>query len=583
MEYLKSLQSKIYLLELKLQYVVKKLPFYLKTIFLLLSIVFLISLLFIISHLDKKFSLEVPTNGGTLNEGIVGTPRFVNPVLTISDADRDLTMLIYSGLLRMGPANELIPDLAEKYEVSENGLCYTFILKPDLLWSDGTKLTTDDVIFTIDLIKNPGTKSTRRASWEGIETTKIDERTIRFCLPNPYAPFLENTTIGLLPKHIWEGLLPEQLPLSNFNIQAIGSGPYKIETVSRDTTGIITSYSLKINKNFALQKPFIENIVLKFYPSEKKLIEAYQQKVVDSLSALSPQRTLEIKRADSFLKTYLLPRVFAVFFNQNDSPIFAEKEVRTALNLIINKQDIVNKVLQNFGLPINNPIPPGSLGFIEEKSAPTATSEEQINQAKQLLEKNGWKWNEKENIWEKKKNKQTLKLEFSLTTSNMPELVQTAQLLKEAWQTIGMKTDVKIYEIGDLEQNVIRPRKYSALLFGEVMGRDPDAFAFWHSSQRNDPGLNVALYTNISVDKILEEARAIFDSKKRAEKYQEFQKELKKDLPAIFLYSPSFIYLLPQSMSGLQEKSITIPSERFSQVYNWYLETKKVWRIFVEN
>lgn len=549
---------------------------------LLLLAVFIVSCLVLLFYLDKTLSAETPAKGGILREGIIGTPRFVNPVLTISDADRDLSILIYSGLLRVSK-DKFANDLAESYEIDEEGLCYTFTLKPDLLWSDDAPLTSDDILFTIKNIRNPLTKSSKRASWEGVGVEKIDDRKIRFCLEKPYAPFLENTTLGILPKHIWNDILPEQMSLSDFNIKAVGSGPYKVEKISRNSSGIITSYALIPNENFALDAPYIKKLVIKFYPSEKKLIEAYETDEIDSLSAISPKNIIEIQKDKSFLKTYLLPRVFAVFFNQDDAAVFAEEEVRKALSLSVDKKRIINDVLENFGIALVGPIPPGSLGShqadftIENKSY-----EESLEEAVALLNKNGWKMDEEEGVLVKKKGESLTKLEFSLSTSDVADLVQTAYLLKEMWEKIGAKIEIRIYEIGDLEQNVIRPRKYNALLFGEIMGRDPDPFAFWHSSQRNDPGLNIALYTSITADKLLEDARTIFDAQEREEKYKKFQEEVIDDSPAVFLYSPYFIHLLPRNVGGINEISITTPSERFSQVYNWYIKTQKIWKIFLE-
>lgn len=556
-----------------------KLPFFQKIILLFFLAVFITSGVVLLYLVDQKISIEVPTEGGVFVEGIIGTPRFINPVLTISDADRDLSALVYSGLMRSGN-NGLIHDLAEKHEISEDGLCYAFTLKDNLLWSDNEPVTSDDIVFTIEQIRNPIIKSPKRASWEGVGIEKIDAKTIRFCLEKPYAPFLENTTLGILPYHLWKDILPEQITLSDFNINAIGSGPYKIEKISRNSSGIITSYTLISNTNFALKKSYIEKIVLKFYPSEKTLIDAYTKGEIDSLNSVSPKNALEIKKSSSVLRHYFLPRIFAVFFNQDEASLFAEQEVRTALNLSVDKNAIIEEVLQGFGVPVEGPIPPGSIGF---KKATTSeeTFEERLSQAKEILAKNGWKMNEEENILEKKTTKKTSKLEFSISTSNMVDLVQTSQLLKEMWEKIGAKVNIKVYEIGDLEQNVIRPRKYQSLLFGEIMGRDPDPFAFWHSSQRNDPGLNIALYTNITADKLLEGARTTFDPKEREEKYFKFQEEIGKDQPAIFIYSPHFIYLTPTSIKNIEETSITIPSERFSQIYNWYINTKRVWKIFL--
>jgi len=577
--FLRSLNSKILLLEIRLRYIFKTLPFLWKIIFLALLIPFLVSGLVILHKTDSKLSTRVPAQGGVLREGLIGTPRFVNPILAITDADRDLVSLVYSGLMRFGP-NGLILDLAKEYETSEDGLCYTFTLKNNLLWSDNMPLTSDDVIFTIKQIKNPTIQSPKRAGWEGVKPEKINEKTIKFCLETPYAPFLENTTIGIIPSHIWKNVPPEQMTLSNFNLEALGSGPYKIKNINRNSSGIIESYSLIPNKNFALKKPFLEKIVLRFYPSEQKLAEAYENNKIDGLSGISPQHLLEIKKDKSYLKTYQLPRVFAVFLNQDNTPIFTKKEVRQALNLGVEKEKIVKDVLHNFGVTIETPIPPGSLGFLDLPHL-EKTEEERINEARELLEKNGWDYSEDEKVFKKETKKENLILEFSLSTSNMPDLVHTAELLKTMWEKIGIKVNVNIFEISDLEQNVIRSRKYDALLFGEVMGKDPDAFAFWHSSQRNDPGLNIALYANITVDKLLEEARTTFDIKKRKEKYEKFQEEVIEDSPAVFLYSPYFIHLLPQELKGITQNSISISSERFSQIYKWYLKTKKIWKIFL--
>jgi peptide/nickel transport system substrate-binding protein len=159
-------------------------------------------------------------------------------------------------------------------------------------------------------------------------------------------------------------------------------------------------------------------------------------------------------------------------------------------------------------------------------------------------------------------------------------LVRVAGIIKENWVELGARVEVRVFEIADLSQNVIRPRKYDTLLFGEVVGRDPDPFAFWHSSQRNDPGLNIALYTSRKVDKILEEARSSISPAIRKEKYEEFQGEIAQDVPAIFLYSPYYIYFIPKALEGFDTRHIVIPAERFTNISKWHFETKYVWKIF---
>jgi peptide/nickel transport system substrate-binding protein len=588
-EKINNLKNSTTLFLLRLRYGIKTLPPAPKTLFSLLLALLALNLFALIYQINKRLVIEVPSKGGSLTEGIIGTPRFINPVLAISDADRDLTSLIYSGLMRPDEEGKLIPDLAEKYEITDGDLCYAFTLKTGIKWPDNEPITTDDVIFTVDLIKNPQTKSPKRASFEGVDIQKIDEKNFKFCLPSPYAPFLENTTVGILPRHIWGEILPEQMPLSDFNIKAAGSGPYQIKKTIRNSSGIITSISLEPNKKFALQRPLIENLTLKFYPSEKKLIEAYQKNEIESLNSVSPKTAYEIQKENSEIKSFPLPRIFAVFFNQDMSPVFADKEVRNALNIAADRTRVIKEVLENLGNKIKGPLPENIYDiYLSTTTEKTESVEEpnregRIAEAKKILEKAGWTQNS-EGVFEKSKDKNTkIKLEFSLATSNIEDLVKTANLIKEDWEKMGAKVNVKTYEIGDLEQNIIRARKYDALLFGEVMGRDPDPFAFWHSSQRNDPGLNIALYANITADKLLEAARTAANQKERAEKYIEFQKIVEKDIPAVFLYSPHFVYIIPKTIKNLKEIPITVSAERFSQIYKWHTETRTTWKIFEEN
>ncbi len=210
---------------LKIRYVLRNFSFRKKCYFLLSAILFIAAFLGLLWKIDKSLAIEIPKDGGTLEEGIIGTPRFINPLLAISDADRDLVSLIYSGLLRADGQGGLMNDLAEKYEISEDGTLYTFTLKENLVWSDKKPLTGDDVLFTVQMAKNPVLKSNQRANWEGVEVEKIDDRTIRFSLKRPYAPFIENMTLGILPKHIWGEIPPEQMTLTDFNIKPVGSGP----------------------------------------------------------------------------------------------------------------------------------------------------------------------------------------------------------------------------------------------------------------------------------------------------------------------------------------------------------------------
>lgn len=558
-----------------------------KIIFYLFVIIFITSSVILLWKVNNSFLVEFPAYGGQLKEGIIGSPRFINPILAISDADRDMTALIYSGLMKSTPNGNLVPDIAESYEISKDGLTYKFKIKDNVYFHDGKNVTTDDVEFTINKTQDSVLKSPRRASWDEVTVNKLNEREIEFTLKQPYSPFLENTTLGILPKHIWSNFESDQFSFSLSNIEPIGSGPYKVNAVKKNSYGIPTYYSLYSFDKYALGRPHIKRLSVVFYPNEKSLIDAFRNGDAESMNTVSSQNADALKNEkDLQIVRAPLSRIFGIFFNQSQAPILANSEVREALNMAVDRSKIVMEILNGYGVEIDSPIP---RGLIENETIPVRqenTDEENANsrveKASNLLLDNGWSMNDEEKILEKKTKGGTEQLKFSISTSNTPEMKKVAEMIKSEWENIGAKIEVKIFESGDLNQN-IRSRKYDSLLFGEIVGRDLDLFAFWHSSQRKDPGLNIALYANSKVDKLLDDARKIGDKTERINNYKEFEKEIKKDLPAIFLYSPDFIYILPKKARGYDIRQIITPAERFLNVNEWFTETEKVWKIFVGN
>ena len=551
------------------------LPPRLKALFVVLFIFFVGSLGVLVWRLNQNFIVTVPTEGGSLTEGVIGPARFVNPLLAVSDADRDLTSLVYSGLVRVGPKGNFIPDLAKSYEVSEDKLTYTFHLKDNLRFHDGAPLTADDVRFTIEKAMDPAVKSAKRANWNGVSIEQPGPKTIQLTLKKPYPAFLENATLGVLPSHLWQNTSAESFPLHEQNLEAIGSGPYKLSKITKDSNGIPTAYELKAFSDFALGKPRLEKITIGFYKNEEELVEAYKNGQIDSLGSLSPALVKELEESGQRVVKSTLPRVFAVFFNQNHNPVFLDATVRKALNLAVPRQEIVENIFHGYAEPLEGI-------FTSTNDEPTKTD---LVAAKKMLTDAGWKLNDqgvmqKTTKASKDKPAATQVLTFSLATSNIEELKQIAEKLKANWTALGAKVEIEIYESNDLNQNVIKPRKYDALLFGEVMGRDSNLYPFWHSSQRTDPGLNIAMYTNAKVDRLLEEARQTSDLEERNKKYFEAETEIKKDQPVAFIYSPYFLYLLPRNIIGVSLPTLTNPAERFVNIHKWYVHTDKVWKIF---
>ena len=537
-------------------------------------------------QLNTDASVVVPTAGGALIEGETGPARFINPLLSISQPDQDLAALVYSGLMRALPDGSVVPDLAASYSVSPDGRTYTFKIRQSAVFSDGTPVTAADVLFTVQEAQDPQLNSARRADWTGVLVGSPDPETVVFTLPHAYAPFIQNATLGILPKHLWQSVPSEEFPFSTLNTHPVGSGPYKIANVATDSTGAASRYDLVPSGGYALGAPYLSRISFVFYPDQDALVRGLESGEINAASGLAASDVAGVARSDLAALEVPLPRVFGVFYNQSHNAVLADPSVRQALEAATDKQAIIAQSLGGLGMVLDSPIPPGTLGTAEAAlarplesigaSAKAPQTASLAEAARSILQSGGWTFNPSSGVWTK--GKQTLS--FVLTTADQPELVSTARALAAAWQAAGMQVSVQIYPLAQLNTNVIRPRSYDALLFGEVVGPQLDLYAFWHSSQRNDPGLNLAMYANSNADAILSQARATTDPAARGALYQQFASALVKDRPALFLYAPDFIYVVPKSLQGISLGALSGPSGRFASAYRWYMQTEYVWSVF---
>lgn len=575
MKFFRLLTHHIYIRPLeKITRIIRDLPITEKVLFFGACGVMVVSAILLLFVVNAQFQTEIPTQGGTLTEGVVGTPRFINPILAISDADRDLTELVYSGLLDIDASGSYIADLAESWSISDDGRTYSFALRDDAVFHDGEPVTTEDIAFTIAMAQDPLLKSPKRVNWEGVTVRVISPREIEFILSESYEPFIENLTLGILPRHLWRDVTPDQFPFSRSNIEPIGSGPYVIDNIRTNSSNLPTQYELSPFVNYTLGEPFIKTLIVRIYPNEDRLTEAYKKGTIDSVSGLTRDQATELS-LESEIVISELPRVFGVFFNQNQAPVLLNKEVRQALSLAIDRDAIVSEVFGQFARPTNTALP---FQNIEQ----TTTASTTLDEARTLLEDEGWAVDEESGIYTRDTDDGIERLSFSISTANTPELIRTAEIIEAQWESFGANIELKIFDINDLNQRVIRPRNYETLLFGQVIGRGQDLYPFWHSSQRNDPGLNISQYTNITVDKLVEDARVTFDKSQRANLLTEFVTELQNDTPAVFIYSPYFTYALPNKVSNAFIGNVVLPSDRFNNIHEWYIETTRIWNIFVE-
>ncbi|MFA6459089.1 MAG: ABC transporter substrate-binding protein [Candidatus Paceibacterota bacterium] len=552
-----------------------------KVIFGVLVVLAGITALSMAMSASSYFKVSVPAYGGELHEGLIGLPRTINPVLAITDSDRDIAALVYSGLMKYD-GQEIVPDLASEFSISPDGLTYTFKIRPEARFQDGSQVTADDVEFTIQKVMDAVLKSPRRADWINITVEKISPTEIHFVLKQPYAPFLTNTTLGILPKHIWSTVTDDQFIFSDYNIRPVGSGPYKVNSIAKDSDGIPTRYKLSTWNNYYGDKPYISTITFDMFTDNEKALMAIDNGSIDSLSAVPADEAAKLATDSAESYTVIsspLPRLFSIFINQNQAKVLSEKAVRQALDVSLDKQAIIDIVLNGYGVPLDGPLPNGLI----HRDAASSTVFQGITDAQTLLENNGWK-KDASGIYVKKISKTASStISFTIYTADSDDLKKTAEILEETWRKMGAEVSVKTFTQSDLYQNVIRPRKYDVLLFGQQMGKDRDLYAFWHSSQMNAPGLNISMYANSKVDKILEEIRSTNDDKKRSANYTELDKLIRTDLPAIFLYSPNFTYIVPKNLKGIALNSVTVPSDRWNSISKWYLNTQSVWKIFTSN
>ncbi len=556
-------------------------------------IIVMVSLLFLGIDFSRKHIKTAPQKGGSYVEGLVGSPNLINPLYSsINNVDADICHLIYSGLLKRDKKNDLSPDLAEKFEISANEKEYTFYLRKDAEWHNKLEVTSDDVVFTFNAIVDPEYKSPLRLNFEGMRVEKIDEYKVKFILSEPYAAFLELLTIGILPRKILSQVSPSAVNLAEFNLKPVGSGPYKFKSLSKDKSGNIKSYELEANNKYYEKTPYLQNISFKFFNSFEEAISALNEGRIEGIDFIPKEKEEKIMSKNKYAFHYLnQPQLTALFFNQNRLKPLEDKRVRQALAYAINKDYIVSTTSPEYLQKINSPILPMFPKYYKED---VKKYEYNLEEAEKLLEQAGWKItevekNEKESddketesppiepgIWRKKGNDY---LTLSLTTVDQPDNIAIASLIKNFWEKLNIKVDLSLIPPDFIQTEAIKPRNYQILLYGEILGADPDQYPFWHSSQIGFGGLNLANYSNKKADELLEDARITNNAETRAEKYKSFQEIIAEDLPAIFLYSKKYTYVQDKKIKGFDTSDITIPSDRFKNISNWYIKTgrKIVW------
>jgi peptide/nickel transport system substrate-binding protein len=512
--------------------------------------------------------------GGIYTEALIGSLGRLNPMLDWNNSvDRDIDRLIFSGLIRFDSHGLPQPDLAEAWGTSPDGVLYNFSIRSNAVWHDGQPVTSDDVIFTIELIKSSGSLFPQdiKDLWSRIEIKKLDDKTLQFKLPEPFAPFLDYTTFGVMPKHLLESVPADQLATAQFNLQPIGTGPYKFDRLLT-SGGQITGVALKVNENYYLPKGYIEQVVFRYYPTSITAFDAYQQGEVLGVSRLTND-VLQQALIEPGLSVYTsrLPQLGLVFLNLNNPTVqFLQNEkVRHALLLGVNRNLIVSHIMQGQAIIADGPILPGSWAYyddIEHYDYDPDAAEALLKDEGFVIPASGGAVRAKDGQF----------LTFTLVHPNDPVYTQIAQAIQADWALIGVQINLQPVSYDSLVNDFLTPRNYQAALADINTARtpDPDPYPFWHQSEATG-GQNYSQWDNRAASEFLESARTTTDFTERTRLYKNFQVVFTKDMPSLPLYYPVYAYGVDAQVQGVQVAPMYDVSDRLALITEWYLVTKR--------
>ncbi len=521
--------------------------------------------------LSPYYQTVQPASGGIYTEGILGTFTTANPLYASGPVDSSVSKLIFAAPMKYNAQNKLIGDLAQDLTTDDRSLEYTLVLKDDLKWHDGNRVTADDVIFTYQLIQNPDAKSSLRANWVSIKMEKVDEKTVKFTLPHPLSSFPTLLTTGLVPKHLLDTTAPSQLRTAFFNTTSpIGTGPFKWDSIQISGQTPETreeQIGLSANASYHAGRPELDRIIIKGIHTRDRLIQQFNNQEIDAMVGLDKIPNT-VKLDPSISQYELAMNAQVMVFFKSSSEILKDKIVRQALTKGTNRTEVIRGL--GYGvIPVNGPLLKSHLGY----AADTTQFAYNFEEANALLDQNGWAKNA-----EGVRTKNNTPLTVQLYSQNSGEYAYVTQILQRQWRELGVKVDVILQEDTDL-QNTLALHGYDALLYGITVGSDPDVFAYWHSSQadlRASSRLNFSEFKSSTADSALEGGRTRSDDAIRAPKYKPFQAAWREEAPAIGLYQPRFLYVTRGTLYGFNSKVINNVTDRYANVQNWRIRTERV-------
>jgi peptide/nickel transport system substrate-binding protein len=523
----------------------------------------------------------VPASGGTLVEGLVGQPQYLNPLLNFyNPVDQDISALVFEGLARYDEQGQLVPSLTSGWNISGDGLVYTFWLRQDVRWQDGITFSADDVLYTIHLLQDPGYTGPADlgALWRAVEVEKLNRWTVTFTLTEPFAPFLDFTTIGILPVHLLDGVTAAELVDHPFNRHPVGTGPFRVDDGNWES-GRLT---LNANGLYREQKiPKMSGVEFRFFSDHASLVAAYEQGQINSIGQVmvSDMPHVQVMENTNFF-TSSLPRNTMVLLNLQDEtlPFFQDKEIRRALLYGLDRPTLIANVLNGQGIVAHSPLYPGSWAYFGE----VEQVDHDLGRAAEMLDAAGWVLPEQDESRASLVESEELQsgvrfqgeqeLSFTLTAAKGTTHHLLANEIARQWAKLGVRATVLPVEPGQISQ-LLENGEFAAILMDVNMRGDPDLYPLWSESAVME-GQNYGGWRNRQASELLEQARQLTSVGLRTTRYYHFQQIFADQVPALLLYYHTYTYGIADQVQQVTIGPLTTPSDRFATISDWFL----VWR-----
>jgi peptide/nickel transport system substrate-binding protein len=515
-----------------------------------------------------------PVTGGIYTEAIIGSFGRLNPVLDFyNPADRDASRLLYSGLVRFDDRGLPVGDLAETWAMSKDGTSYSFSIRSNAVWQDGEPVTSDDVVFTVDYLRSDDLPipDDLRQLWKQVDVNVLDEKTVQFHLPEPFAPFLDYLSFGLLPRHILQKTTPSSLVDAEFNLKPVGSGPYRFDHLISEA-GQIKGIVFSAFDDYYNGRPYIDQIVFLYYPDAASALAAYQGGTVLGISRVSGDiLSKALNTPELNLYTGRLPELTLIYFNldEADLPFLQDATLRRALLTGLNRQRMVDQTLGGQAILADGPVFPGSWAYyegIEHLPYDSDAALETIKKAGYTIPAEGGEVREKEGV----------KFSFEIVYPDDALHKALFQQIQSDWARLGVQVKPKPVTYDSLLADYLEPRTYQAALVDLNLSRypDPDPYPFWDQAQATG-GQNYAKWNDRRSSEFLEQARVSLDLDERTKAYRNFQVRFTTEMPALPLFYPVFSYAVDAQVQGVRMGPLYDPSDRLATIAKWYLIARR--------